>query len=279
MDYLFDDVLLYRPNEGVLLIVGKSADNVIPLTPVLNRMLLLLIEKKGQLVTREEFLEKVWDNHGRIASSNTLTQYVSTLRKIFSDHLKKEGVVTLPRRGYMLSLDVNVVVLSHDAALSTTLNNPNVKSERDLSSFDDIAVSEQTEEIRRKKADIRINKKTSRVTLHLLTIVTVPILLYILFSERIHSIGKVQGIARIGSCEVYILPDYNSRSIVKNKINMDRIEKHVKQFDLNCIDGAEFFFSNKDNTSTPINAYSLLSRCVRGGETIDECVTTKISGQ
>ncbi|WON76451.1 transcriptional regulator [Serratia sp. UGAL515B_01] len=273
MDYLFDDVLLYRSDDGVLLPVGENDDNVITLTPVLNRMLILLIEKKGQLVTREEFLEKVWDNHGRIASSNTLTQYISTLRKIFSDHLKKECVVTLPKRGYMLSADVNVVALSRpDAGLIEVDVEPESSNDAPLSE----SVKEHNDE---RPAGKTISKRMIKITLALLTITSVAAVLYFLLFEQINSDKKVLAAGSIDHCQIFFLPDYNARMKVKSDIDMDRVKKHIKQFDLNCIDGAEFFFYKNNTTGLPVNIYSLLSRCVKDSDSHDECVTTKISGQ
>ncbi|MGL6011119.1 MAG: winged helix-turn-helix domain-containing protein [Shewanella oncorhynchi] len=118
MDYLFDSVLIYHSDEGVIITLGAGDEDSIMLTPVLNRILVLLVQNQGQLVTRDEFLEKVWDNYGRTTSSNTLTQYISILRKIFTDHLGKDCVITVPKQGYMLSTDV-IIELLHNTSQSS----------------------------------------------------------------------------------------------------------------------------------------------------------------
>ncbi|CAI2043836.1 Transcriptional activator CadC [Serratia fonticola] len=275
MDYLFDNVLLYRPNESVILFVGEYENSGITLTPVLNRILILLIEKKGQLVTREEFLKNVWDNHGRIASSNTLTQYISTLRKIFSDHLKKECIVNVPKKGYILSLEVNVVSLN---AAEEVLTQVEAKPATISEYSRNVVTSESVEDhIIAHSSITNINKFKKLLIISFMMTVAGSTLFFLLPWQKFNQ-EKWSVSGRFGGCPIYLLPDYNTGSKVRNDLNMERVVNHIEKFDLQCIDGASFFFYNNNNTGIPVNSYSLLSRCVKGSDEHDECITTKISG-
>lgn len=117
MDYLFDNNILYRSSDGTLHYLEGGPEESITLPPVLNRILLLLVINQGQVITKEEFLTKVWDNYGKPGSSNTLNQYLSTLRGIFSNHLGKKPIVTIPKQGYMLSFEVNITLVEEKSAL------------------------------------------------------------------------------------------------------------------------------------------------------------------
>ena len=57
-------------------------------------LLLALLERPGQLVTKEELLERAWPK--LIVEENNLQVHVSALRKI----LGREAIATIPGRGY-----------------------------------------------------------------------------------------------------------------------------------------------------------------------------------
>lgn len=48
-------------------------------------LLLLLMENKGKTITRTQFLEQIWDNHGHFVNNNTLTVTVKRLREKLCD--------------------------------------------------------------------------------------------------------------------------------------------------------------------------------------------------
>ena len=67
---------------------------LISLPPKVLDMLILLVERKGEIVTREELLDAVWpDTH---VEEGNIKYTISLLRKA----LGKELVQTIPRRGY-----------------------------------------------------------------------------------------------------------------------------------------------------------------------------------
>jgi DNA-binding winged helix-turn-helix (wHTH) protein/TolB-like protein len=76
-------------------------DTPLPLRPRVFDTLLLLVERRGTLVTKEELLEAVWPD--TVVEENNLNQNILALRRV----LETEGtggvrIETVPRRGYRL---------------------------------------------------------------------------------------------------------------------------------------------------------------------------------
>jgi DNA-binding winged helix-turn-helix (wHTH) protein len=69
------------------------------LEPRLAGVLDLLVRRGGAPVTRDEFLETVWDEDG---SDEALNQAISRLRRLLG---RSDLILTLPRVGYRLAID------------------------------------------------------------------------------------------------------------------------------------------------------------------------------
>jgi DNA-binding winged helix-turn-helix (wHTH) protein/TolB-like protein len=83
------------PERRILWRDGK----VVPLGPKVVHTLVVLVENNGQVVSREELLEKVWD--GAAVEENGLTHNISVLRKALkTDPTAGATIETVPRRGY-----------------------------------------------------------------------------------------------------------------------------------------------------------------------------------
>src|SRR5271166_4228816 len=92
--YQFDEFELL-PKPRVLLRAGSR----IPLTPKPFDTLLMLVERAGQTVFKEELFAQVWS--GAEVEENNLTQSISTLRKILGEKRgENRYIVTDPGRGY-----------------------------------------------------------------------------------------------------------------------------------------------------------------------------------
>lgn len=65
---------------------------LIELTSLEYRLLLIFATNKGVLLTRNQILEKIWDIDGNFVEDNTLTVYVKRLREKLGDALNIETV-------------------------------------------------------------------------------------------------------------------------------------------------------------------------------------------
>ncbi len=69
-------------------------------------LLFVLVENHGQVLSKDELLEKVWTN--QFVEENNLTVQISALRKIFGE---KKGehrfIITVPGKGYSFVAELN----------------------------------------------------------------------------------------------------------------------------------------------------------------------------
>lgn len=72
----------------------------IKIEPRLMRLLCLLSEHQGEIVSRQLIAEKIWDNYP--SADEGINQAISFLRKLLKDE-RKEIIQTVPKTGYCLS--------------------------------------------------------------------------------------------------------------------------------------------------------------------------------
>lgn len=67
------------------------------------KLLLVFLNNRGQILSREKLLEEIWDSAGDFVSDNTLTVYIKRLReKIEADPQKPSYIKTVRGLGYRL---------------------------------------------------------------------------------------------------------------------------------------------------------------------------------
>jgi DNA-binding winged helix-turn-helix (wHTH) protein/TolB-like protein/Tfp pilus assembly protein PilF len=77
----------------------------VPLTPKAFSILLVLLERRGQVVDKEELIQTVWPD--TYVTEANLTQNISSLRKALGERANDHRyVVTVPGRGYSFVADV-----------------------------------------------------------------------------------------------------------------------------------------------------------------------------
>jgi len=82
--------------------------NVVPITPRLFDILLVLIENRGHILEKETVLKAVWQD--TIVEEGNLTRNVSTIRKALGDSPNEpQYIQTIPWRGYRFVADVHEV--------------------------------------------------------------------------------------------------------------------------------------------------------------------------
>ncbi len=76
-------------------------NNEVNLTATEFKLLELLAKNKGKVITKEVFLEKIWDNNGNFVDENTLSVNIRRLRKkIEKDPKKPKYIKTVFGIGY-----------------------------------------------------------------------------------------------------------------------------------------------------------------------------------
>lgn len=77
---------------------------VVSLPPKVIEMLLMLVEEHGQVVSKDDLLERLSPN--TVIEEGNLTQYIYTLRRAFG---QKSYIETVPKRGYRFAAEVKVI--------------------------------------------------------------------------------------------------------------------------------------------------------------------------
>ncbi len=84
-------------------------------------LLLYLIENHGQILSKNELLDKVWE--GQFVEENNLSVQISALRKIFGEKKNEQKfIVTIPGKGYKFVADVRLPFESSEQEKSNKLS-------------------------------------------------------------------------------------------------------------------------------------------------------------
>src|ERR1700693_4327347 len=94
--FQFEDFVL---NRGAYEL--RRRDVVVPLQRIPLDLLCLLVERRGQLVTREEILERIWGRSVFVDSETSINTAVRKVRRALCDNFEAPRfVATVPARGY-----------------------------------------------------------------------------------------------------------------------------------------------------------------------------------
>lgn len=151
-----------EPDERLLWREGEP----ISLTPKAFETLLVLVENNGQLLTNEDFLQRIWP-HSTIEET-TLAQDISTLRKALGNQ-GQQFIQTIPQQGYRFTANVTQVSSNSAAPSMSSGNHPPTSSK------------EQPKVERDARSDQRPKLLPYQLTIALLLIVVPTALAYFVF--------------------------------------------------------------------------------------------------
>ncbi|MBC3382200.1 winged helix-turn-helix domain-containing protein [Serratia fonticola] len=264
MNYIFDDSILYQPDDGTLHVLESGAEDIVTLTPVLNRILLLLVSRQGQLITKDEFLAKVWDDYGKTGSSHTLNQYLSTLRGIFLKHLNKKTIITVPRQGYMFSLEIAIATVDPTA-------------EQSIVPVPNEAPSQPSgEPVAKMVEDATRQTKKYLAVYAVILLAAIAMTRWLTPHFRTPIKQNYSQLGTIGQCPVYDLLSSKKDQQRSNEI-MVKVNDMANMFNLNCSDNVHFYYyHNTNQIKGKEGIYSMLTRCEKTDK-IRTCLTTRVS--
>src|SRR5580704_7425209 len=97
--------------------VLTAQDGRIPLTPKALETLLMLVERNGHILEKDEILKHVWPD--TFVEEGTLAQNISTLRKALGEGSNGHTYIeTIPRRGYRFVAPVKVETENRATAIT-----------------------------------------------------------------------------------------------------------------------------------------------------------------
>src|SRR4029077_7184201 len=114
----------------------RRGDVVVPLQRIPLELLCLLVERRGQLVTREEILERVWGKGVFVDSENSINTAVRKVRRALSDDPDAPRfVITVPARGYRFIAELRGPKTTTDEQFHARQPGVMVGRERELTSL------------------------------------------------------------------------------------------------------------------------------------------------
>ncbi len=92
--YEFDD---FRVDTGQFLLI--KAGHSTPITPTIFRILLILLQRAGDVVAKEQLIQSVWPDS--FVEEGNLNRNISTLRKSLDEKpCDHRYIETIPKMGY-----------------------------------------------------------------------------------------------------------------------------------------------------------------------------------
>lgn len=86
----------------------SSENNIIELEPKLFNILKLLVTHTGQVITKEQLLDEIWNN--RVVTDNAISRAIYELRKVLDKADSKKSLIkTVRGRGFQINCDVITV--------------------------------------------------------------------------------------------------------------------------------------------------------------------------
>lgn len=104
---------------------------LVPIFPKALDILVLLVEKRGAVVSREELLETIWQD--TFVEESNVTYTVSLLRKTLDENDKSHFIQTIPKRGYRFSADVRETPEAGEPIPTTQSNGSDPKYRKEIS--------------------------------------------------------------------------------------------------------------------------------------------------
>src|SRR5580704_10883505 len=101
---------------GELLSAGDRPENAIILPQQPLRLLLMLIESEGTLLTREEIQKKFWPNDTIVEFDHSINVAIAKLRKALGDSADApQYIATVASRGYRLMVPAEPIFVAEDS--------------------------------------------------------------------------------------------------------------------------------------------------------------------
>lgn len=111
MEFCLENLVVYRPDDGIVYLCDDP-ENYVRLTMSVNRLLLYILQHRGEPVSRDEILCEVWEKYGFEASNNSLNQNVSVLRKTFHTlGITNDVIKTIPKIGFIIPPELLITQL------------------------------------------------------------------------------------------------------------------------------------------------------------------------
>lgn len=108
MNYIINKNIYFNSLKGSLNSTNNSVI-MVQLSKPGARLLAELIIHSGEIMTRENLIKKVWEDHNLTPSGSNLSNHISLLRKAFLQlDVTEHIIITVPKVGFRLEAEVDI---------------------------------------------------------------------------------------------------------------------------------------------------------------------------
>ena len=105
MRFIISGNCIVDPAANQIFIKNGAGEQTAKLEPRMMRVLVLLADQPGEVLSREFLIETIWEN--KFVGEEALTQAISRLRKVFGDNPHQpQFIETIPKNGYRIIADI-----------------------------------------------------------------------------------------------------------------------------------------------------------------------------
>ena len=92
-----------HPSLNKIVINKAGEKQTINIENQLMKLLVLMVNNRGQLVTKEKFIDEIWDGNHHVGEQ-ALTRNIFKLRELFKNHGVEDSIQieTIPKKGYRI---------------------------------------------------------------------------------------------------------------------------------------------------------------------------------
>lgn len=233
MIYVINDCIVYNTDDCTLL--HRPTEDIVKLSITSGRLLEIILRSAGEVLTRESLLSDAWDSYGLHGSQNNLNQYISILRRAFTNFGCSGIIVTIPKIGFRLNSDISITFDE---------NTPPIK--------EIVALS------------VRKQRKSKRYWLASISSLILPAALYLsLFVLDIPNRLTSKSISPVilngqGGCEIAFLENVGS---ARQNFLLSELNELMIYYKMQCVTGTRIYFVNYTSHSTSNLGRTLAAFC------------------
>lgn len=245
MNYIIEETLLYYSETGILCLIDKENEQSITLPGTPNRILSYLLINKGKALSKEEILKGVWELHGIDGSSNSLKQYLSYLRKILLNYLpEKEIITTVPKRGYMISDEVNIKKVKLNANKNKEYLNSGIK-----------------------KKILTIN------IICIAILITLALFIYSYYKTSESGLTQIPIYERpvTGNCSLSAIRNISSNEFIQKQLEI--VNLIIKKENIICSENSALYIYTDESVFNNVPGVVTLNHCIENAKDKDICVS------
>lgn len=109
MTIIIEGFLCFDEKSGTVTNLTTADTITLPLTASL--IFSYILSRQGEVIERSELFENVWGKYGQTPSNNTLTQYISLIRRSLHNlGLPSDIIITIPKIGFKIPMEIELVV-------------------------------------------------------------------------------------------------------------------------------------------------------------------------